>query len=163
MAEKVTFTSVQLLGFQRNADGGTANFSSSLTENVMRTLGWSAVPECMVKASPEGELDATVIDLKPNDKALSRHAITLDVKSINRFNVVRLELEQSRGKGHRMELRFTVHFTDVAGARKLEEYIQTCGKSSLAVSYTKRAVQEDLPGVEATEEQRQAALEIEVQ
>src|SRR5690242_12867265 len=113
MAERVTFTSVQLLGFQRNANGGTANFSSSLTENVMRALDWSEVPECMIKASPEGELDATVVELKPNDKALSRHAITLECKSIEAFQVVRVELEQSRGKGHRMELRFTVHFTDM--------------------------------------------------
>ena len=73
----------------------------------------------------------------------------IKTQKIGKFETVRLEIEGTKsGKGHRTELRLTVWYTDAKGARLLEEYIQTAGKSSLSVSYEKQAQQADLPGVE---------------
>lgn len=156
--DKLTFTSAQLLGFSRDASGGTATFSSTLNTNVEKAMGWTDIPSCATGATLEGELAASIIQLIPNDSELRRHEIQLDVARVNKFKVVRLELEGTRQVGHRQELRFTVQFSDVKGARKLEEYILTCGKSKVVVSYTKQAVQEDLPGVEIVEPDDQERL-----
>lgn len=149
--DKLTFTSAQLLGFSRDASGGIATFSSSLNSHVEKAMGWTDIPACATGATLEGELAASIIQLIPNDGELRRHEVQLDVARVNKFKVVRLELEGTRQVGHRQELRFTVQFSDVKGARKLEEYILTCGKSKVVVSYTKQAVQADLPGTEINE------------
>lgn len=158
--DKLTFTSAQLLGFSRDASGGTATFSSTLNTNVEKAMGWTDIPSCATGATLEGELAASIIQLIPNDSELRRHEIQLDVARVNKFKVVRLELEGTRQVGHRQELRFTVQFSDVKGARKLEEYILTCGKSKVVVSYTKQAVQEDLPGTELDDCDDQGSLGI---
>jgi threonyl-tRNA synthetase len=87
--------------------------------------------------------------LLPKEEALKRHAIALDTNKVAKFELVRREIEGKKGKGHRQELQFTVWFQDIKGARKLEEYLLTCGKSTLSISYTKQPQQADLPGVEA--------------
>lgn len=148
MAEKITFTAVQLRKFSRDSSGGKAEFSSSLTASIIKKMDWVEMPECLTGGKLEGELNAISLDLEPKDEALRRHKIQLDISAVNKFNTVRLELEDSRGKGHRTELRFKVKFTDVKGAGKLEAYMLTCGKSTLVVSYEKQAQQADLPGVE---------------
>lgn len=162
MAEKITFTGVQLLGFGRDSKGGKATFSAGLNGVVQRAMSWGEIPEFLTGGDLEGELSATVITLVPKEAELKRHETSIDVSKVSKFSSVRLELEGKKGKGHRTELRFTVTFSDQKGARKLEEYMQTCGKSSLIVSYEKQAVQADLPGTEvhATDEQRQAAMDI---
>lgn len=161
MAEKLTFTNVQLLGFSRSPKSGKAKFSSSLTSGVIKKLEWGEIQEFVTGANLDGELAATSIELLPKESELQRHQIQLDTSRVYKFQSVRLELDNSKGKGHKTELRFTVAFADPKGARKLEEYSQTCGKSSLIVSYEKQAVQESLiPDVQASDEQRQAAMEI---
>ena len=152
MPDKITFTSVQLLGFSRDADGGVAKFSATLGAPVMRALDWSEMPECLTGGKLEGELAASSLQLTPNDEALKRNAIQLETSKVGKFEVVRLELETSKGKGHRKELRFQASFSDIKGARKLEEYILTAGKSTAVVSYTKQAQQADLPGVEVRDD-----------
>lgn len=160
MAEKLTFTSVQLLSFSRGAKGGSATFSSSLNSTIQKKLSWTDIPECIVGGKLEGDLAATVITLTPKEPELRKHEFSLDCQRISGFQSVRLELEASKGKGHRTEIRFTVTFADPVGCRKLEAYMLTCGKSTMAVSYEKAAVQEEIPEVVATDEQRQAAMEI---
>lgn len=149
--DKLTFTSAQLLGFSRDAKGGTATFSCSMNANVEKAMGWTDAPSWLTGGNLEGELAASIVQLVPDDGSQHRHQMQLDVSRINGFNLVRRELEGTRQKGHRHELRFKVHYSDVKGARKLEEYILTCGKSKVVVSYTKQAVQADLPGTEIDE------------
>lgn len=111
------------------------------------------VPAMLTGANLEGDLHATSCDLIPSEGALKKHAVDLEINRVTKFEAVRLELEGKKGKGYRTELRFKVHFTDKAGARKLEQYMLTIGegKGSLTVSYTK---QTELPL--ATTDQRQA-------
>lgn len=157
MAETITFTNAQLLSFSRKPEGGTARFSASLTDKVSSAMGWADIPECLTGAKLDGELTASTATLAPNEKELRKHQTELEISRVGHFETIRLELERSKGKGHRTELRFSVIFSDANGARKLEQYITSCGKSRVTVSYTKAAEQEELPM--ATEEQRQAVLE----
>lgn len=149
MPEKLTFTSVELDSFGRSKTGVSAKFACSLNSAVINKMGWSEIPECMTGSDLEGEITAISLELVPDEGMLKKHAISLDLAQISKFKTVRLELEGKKGKGHRTELRFTVTSMDVKGARKLEEYILTAGKSKLIVSYEKQAKQEDLPGVDS--------------
>jgi hypothetical protein len=146
MPDKVTFLSAQLLSFKRKPNGGSAQFSCSLSQPMCRAMGWIAdIPAFVAKVERlDGDLAAHALYLVPKDRALERHAIELEITKVHKFKSVRLELEGSRGKGHRTEIRFQVDFADVKGARKLEEYILTCGKSTATVTYTRQAVQETL-------------------
>ena len=148
MSEKLTFTGVELLGLSRDSEGGKAKFSSSLTSAVIKKMGWGEIPEFVTGTSLEGELAATSVELVPKEQELQRHQIQLETRQVSKFLTVRLELDGKSGKGHRTQLRFTVSFADPKGARKLEEYMLTCAKSTLVVSYEKQAQQADLPGVE---------------
>lgn len=145
MPDKISFTSARLLSFSRKPTGGVAKFAASWNENVAKAMKWTDIPECMTGASLEGELMAETCELKPTQAEMKKHAIELKINRVADFKTVRLELEKTKGKGHRTELRFDVTFTDMAGAKKLEQYIQTMGddgKGTLSVSYV---VQEELP------------------
>lgn len=155
MADKITFSGVQLLGFSRDLHGGKATFSATFGSSVTTKMGWTEIPECLTGGSLEGELSATSLELVPKDAELKRHQIQLDITRVSKFLTVRLELEGKSGKGHRTELRFTAYFADPKGARKLEEYMLTCDKSTLVVSYEKQAQQADLPGVELKQDDQE--------
>ncbi len=139
MSEKLTFTGVELLGFSRDSEGGKAKFSSSLTSAIIKKMGWGEIPEFLTGGSLEGELAALSVELIPKEQELQRHHIQLETRQVSKFLTVRLELEGKSGKGHRTELRFTVLFQDTKGARKLEEYMLTCKKSTMVVNYEKCA------------------------
>ena len=151
--EKLTFTSVELDKFNRSKEGVTASFRASLNSQVMGKMGWSEIPECLTGASLEGELTAISLELIPADKALEKHAISLDLAKISDFAIVRLELEGKQGKGHRTELRFKVRSQDPQGARKLELYMLVAGKSRMPVSFEHQAKQEPLPGAQVAYDQ----------
>ena len=149
MAEKLTFTSVQLDKFGRNDKGVHADFSASLNSAVIQKMGWTEIPECLTGADLEGEITAISLELIPSDKELRKHAIELDLSKLHSFQTVRRELEGKKGKGYRTELRFKLSSQDVNGCRKLESYYLTANqKAQLTVAYEKAAVQEQLPGGE---------------
>jgi len=148
MPDKVTFLSAQLLSFKRKPEGGSAQFSCSLSRPMCSAMGWAAdIPEFVAGGKLDGALAAHNLYLTPKDKELARYAIELEISRVHKFKSIRLELENSRGQGHRTEIRFQVEFADVKGARKLEEYILTCGKSTATVTYTRQAVQEPLEAI----------------
>jgi hypothetical protein len=150
MADRLQFPTAELLKFSRKKEGGTAQFSSSITKAVMQTMEWTEIPDCATGCTLDGELAASNLTLTPKDEALKRFACDLDVNLVNSFVTVRRELEGKQGKGHRTELRFIAHFQDIEGARKLEEFLMTANKCSVTISYQKQAKQVYLPGVEAS-------------
>jgi hypothetical protein len=143
--QKLTFTSVELDKFSRNKEGCSAKFRASLNSQVIGKMGWTEIPECLTGADLEGELTCISLELIPSDEALSKHATQLDLAKIGKFQTVRLELENKKGKGHRTELRFTVETTDPQAARKLELYLLVANKSRLVISYEPPAKQEEMP------------------
>lgn len=143
----ITFQSAILNSISRKGKEGSASFTTSLSQAVCKALEWDGnIPDCLASAKPEGELMASSVELAPDQKDLSKHAVSLGVSHIKGFEIVRRELESSRGKGHRLELRFNVKFSDDDGCGRLERYMLTIGegKGKLAISYQKKAQQESL-------------------
>lgn len=154
----VSFPSAVLRSFSRNGKGANAAFTTSLTQAVCKALEWTHdIPDCLTNARPEGELVASSVELIPEQKDMVKQSVSLGVAKVNGFEIVRRELEGNRGKGHRLELRFNVGFSDADGCRRLEQYMVTIGeaKGKLNVSYQKAAKQESL----ISEEQAEATTE----
>src|ERR1700693_5258993 len=155
---ELAFTACVLQSFSRSTSGGVAKFPAALTTAVCKALDWEEMPDFLIGATPEGDVAASEAKLTPADKEFSKHAIVLGVSRVNKFQITRLELEGKKHKGHRLEVRFDLHFPDLKGCWKLEQYLLTVGnrKGSLNVQYNQ---QPKLPlGPQATEEQRQATM-----
>jgi hypothetical protein len=177
MSEKITFSGVRLLSFSRNGKkGGVAKFRGSVTEGVCERMGWPVPDERLMDSHPEGDLAATACELIPKDKEMRSHALTLQAQRVNKFEVLRRELEGKNGKGYRHELQFEVQFGDPLGCSKLEGFMLAAGlaKCGLVVAYQVEQQQElpgtrvdmsgaqsDLPNVSPTAEQEAAVAEIE--
>jgi hypothetical protein len=148
LAKKIVFQSAVVLSCKRDLSKATAQLSSSLTGPVASAMGWTDIPECATGANLDGELGATLLEISPKDKELSKHGFQLKVSKVYDFEVVRLELEGKSGKGHRQELRFKAAISDEQGMRKIEAYQLTIGegKGSCTVHYEPQPIQAELPG-----------------
>lgn len=155
---QLNFTKVLLLSFSRKATMGTAKFSAALSAPVKNALGWGEVPDWQKSSNPVGKLAASQIALDPRDPTLQKHSVILDgVTSVDGFEIIRTEATgktAKKTKSFKTELLFAVHFTDPAGAKKLEQYMQTAnaGDSSMVVTYEKEPEQGELPGTEESGE-----------
>lgn len=110
-----------------------------------------------VKEDLEGKLSGGSIVLRCQDKLVSAD-FDMPYKSIGGFQLLRLELEQRKGKGFRRELRFSGTFDFSEGCATMESYMNQTANAAgeLTVTFTKEPEQSELPL--ASEEQRQAVL-----
>lgn len=163
--ETITFTSAVLKSFTRDHKRAKAHFSASFSQAVSRSMGWCDPHESHTGEALDGELAAQSMILTPNDGPLSKNEISVDISKVYAFQAVRREIEGKKGKGYRFELHFETQFADTNGCALLEEYITTVGdgKGKLRIAYTKQPKQMDIDGIQASEEQRSAQREIEVQ
>jgi hypothetical protein len=143
MSQKVTFSKVTLLSFSRKVEHGTAKFSAMPSKAVSKSMGWGDFPEWQKSGQPEGMLAASLAELMPSDSALAKHSIELAVSSVRDFELVRLQSNKGKSskkvRATKTELHFSMDFSDPTGARKLEEYMQVAGESTLRVTYEKQA------------------------
>jgi hypothetical protein len=101
----------------------------------------------------------------PGKSELQKHAFQLEgAGKVRNFEFVRVQVKKGKSAAKsptfRTELHCAIDFTDAnRGGAKLEAYMQSVDESSMKVTYEKVAEQEELPGVETTDEQRQATME----
>lgn len=160
MSKSINFTSAILTGFGRTLKGGYANFECALTQGVIKAMGWTDTPDFLRGAKPDGELAGTVLQLTPNDKEMSRHAVEIKCSGVASFEIIRKELEGTKqGKGHRQMLRFEVDLAEPGACGKLEKYMMTLGdaKAEVRVYYEPQATQVDLPGTQSGDKQEPLA------
>jgi hypothetical protein len=161
MSDILQFPTVVLKGFKRDKNGGEATFMSTFPKSIGDAMGWNGFPPGATSVNLEGELAARNMKLTPKDGPLAKWTTTFEIQLVHGFQAFRLESEGTRGKSHRIELRFKVDFADREGCRYLEEYMTNAGeaKASLEVSYTKQAEQTDLidDKTPALDEQRRLA------
>jgi hypothetical protein len=142
MPDTIKFTGVILKSFSRKpASGGVAAFRSNYpTEGTCKAMGWGGMASGQTSANLEGRLAATHADLQPKDSELGKWQIEFDATAVDSFEGVRFEVEGKRGKGHRLEMNFKVHFADKTACAALEAYMTTMGegKGTLTVSYVKQ-------------------------
>jgi hypothetical protein len=152
MSDTLVFSGVSLKGFARTAKAGHAAFASSYpTKKICDEMGWGGMPEGVLSQKMEGELHASHMVLEPKEDGLKKHRVKMDVTGITGFQGFRLETEGSRGKGHRLEMRFNVGFVAAEACKDLERFLMTCGeaKCSLTVSYVKQSEMALTEGQEA--------------
>lgn len=146
--QTITFIGVQILSFTRTRKLTNIKLACELSTPVMKKMEWTEAPACYTGGGLEGDITASGVKLQPSERALAQEFIELDAATLKKFKTVRLEIEGTRGVGHRTELRFDCITNDMKAGQKLEKYMVRAvdGKSQLRVSYTERddAEQADL-------------------
>ena len=142
---QLVFQNAVLRKIERDAESGKLYFSASLTAAVSKAFGWDEPPEGASSLKMEGELTGGNLILSPREAGITIQ-VDCDFSTIGHFEIARLETENSRGKGHRNELRFVVKFGGIDTAAKAEGWLTKVGesKAELRVNYLKQAT---LPGV----------------
>lgn len=160
---KLKFLDTVLVRFTRNGKGGTVKLQTPLTISVATQLGWidegASLEETGIlrpwqtACDCEGDYHPKSFQLIPKDSTLKSHAMTLDVSRVHRLVVVRREIENKKGKGKTLQLTFAADFSDFAGCKKLEQYMQTVDKSTLQLSYEQQMPLAEVEGDEPDEDQ----------
>lgn len=151
MSKRFTARNTLLREVKRTSRGGTCKFTFPLTPKVAKSLGWPELPDGTKGWSPEdSELNATLIELTPNNEELKQHSMTLDASHMGSFAIIRKAKKKGKDSVKASEkiteVLCTVQFSDPEGAGKLERYIQNAARSEMLVCYTPEAVQDELPG-----------------
>lgn len=158
---KIGFTRVVLIDFSRKAKEGTAHFSASLTRSVIDTMGWGEALDWQQQITPAGRLLATKVELVPKSDDIAKHALSLDTTLIDGFEIIRKEADGKTAKklkSKTTKLTFTVHFSDMNGCRKLEQFFLAANDGGgMTVTYEKEPEQATLE--EAPAESKQGQLE----
>lgn len=149
MSLKLNFSKVQLLSFSRKPSEGTIKVSCAPTKTVSKALGWDEVPEWQKSACPVGGLAASIVEFTPANSDQAKHAIEITASSVRDFEFVRVQVKKgktaNKAPTYKLELHCAIDFSDPAGAKKLEAYMQTIGESTMRVTYERAAEQTEIP------------------
>jgi hypothetical protein len=166
----------KLAEFRRvDAESATAKFHTLLANKsipkLFKHLDWQLPGETSSLDSFDTKLaggnfiltaeqDDTMEAKSRNGKVNTRAEVDIEYVQASSFQVLRMEIEGRKGKGFRRELRLAVKFKQDDGCALLEAYMMTTGqrRGTLRLRYLPEPVQ---AVIEATDEQRQAALKIE--
>ena len=139
------------------------HFSAELTKPVSEAMEWGEFPESVANAKLTGELSGDKFILTPTDKKLKDFEIQLQCSRVEDFQLVRKKSED--GESIITSIRFVCIVESIGAIASIEEWMRSVGAApaALKVTYHEQAELELRGGVTATDEQRQAALEIPVQ
>ena len=141
MSKLFTAQNALLVSTRRDKNGGHAKLKFQLTKRVTDALDWPEMPEGTAEWIPDvDELQATLIELTPNNEELKKFSVSIDVQSIDDFVIVRKKKKVGKNfvKAGKVitEVICKVHFADPKGCAKLEQYIQSAARSEMLVVYT---------------------------
>lgn len=134
---KTKFTGLTLKSFTRKPEGIDASFSSNLTAELIRSMGWGELRDHEKSVKLEGSLAAQTITVNGSG-TLSSFEVSIEAQSLGDFEGVRREIEGKKQKGFRHELHFKVKSADRTGARDLEKFILSIpeGKGTMIVMHS---------------------------
>lgn len=135
--QKIDFTGAVLTKIERTSKEGRAHFSASLTDSLSKAMEWGELPDGAISVKMDGDIPAQTATLVPTDKELREKGIEFGITKVDGFQVVRLEVERTKGVATRREVRFVVGFAGVGICALLESYMTRLGdtKAKLTVSY----------------------------
>jgi hypothetical protein len=163
----IVFPSCTIASFSRvDPSSGEVKFHCELplkgTDKLFERMNWQMPGDTTTEQGLEGKLEGGNFILTAKDKLVSPE-VDIGYKEIKGFKCFRFEIKKHKGKGYRRELRMTATFdaSEPTALAKLEAYqfVSDNAMGSLKVNYVIRPEQQEL-GASATEEQRQAGLEI---
>jgi hypothetical protein len=138
-------------------------------QGLFKRMGWSVPGEKVSMEKLDGSLSGGHFILTSQNKLVDAE-VEIAFGKMGGFSVHRFELEGKKKKGFRRELRFKSTFELEDGCALLESYMMRSdnARGTLQVTYLKEPVQTtiddsaqlSIPDVEATEEQKAAAREI---
>ena len=122
-------------------------------DSLCRKMGWQVPDDKTTEQGLEGKLEGGSIVLLCDTNIGKAVEIDMPFKAISGFKLLRLELEQKKGKGFRRELRFNGTFDYAEGAATFESYMNRTANTegTLTVTYLKENVQ---TAIELTEAQQ---------
>lgn len=145
----VNFSSAVLISSSRTKTTTTLLFSAELTKSVAKAMEWGEqeLPDKASGIKMDGKLAGGTFSLAPRQGAqgvldgIAPAELECGLGSCGHFQIVRREIEQSRGKGFRRELRFKVTSSDVDASAKAEAWLTTIGetKGTLKLNYAAKA------------------------
>jgi hypothetical protein len=164
MPLKLTFSKVVVQSFTRKPASGTVKISCAPSKAVAKAMGWGEVPDWQKSSAPAGKLDASIVEFVPSKSEVGKFAFEFKGSATVRdFQFIRVQVKKgktaAKAPTFRTELHCAIDFTDANGGKHLEAYMQSVDESSIRVTYEKEPEQDELPGVETTDEQRQATME----
>lgn len=154
---KTKFTGLTLKSFTRKEGGIDISFSSNLTAELIKSMGWAPMLDHETSATFTGALAAQTLTLN-GAGTLSSFEVSIEAQSVGGFEGVRREIEGKKQKGYRHELHFKAKSADRTGCRDLEKFLLSIpeGKGTMIVIHSPTPPKQDDLGL--TEEQRQATL-----
>ncbi len=147
MGDKVVFRGMTVKYFDfRQTKGGIYTriyCSSEFTQPIMDAMGWEDPGDSLKKGTLEGEMAATKMSVKPNDKKLAQHAFDLDISGVHSFVLSRVV---KKDQVHRV-LHFTIETAQPDAETVLAQFIRPMklAECQLTVHYS---VQDTLPGTQ---------------
>ncbi len=173
----ITFGNAQIARFTRvSTELGWIKWRCLISkgyEKVFSEMGWE-LPSARTRIQDlDGSLEGGYFVLTPSRAALSLRSqdrtvdtdaeVNIEYVAMTSFKCCRVPNEDPSKPGTRLELRFISTFKCADGAANLEAYMTRTGnaRGSLRVAYLRPPEQVVIPDIEATNEQRQAVLEME--
>lgn len=161
MSQKLTLQKVSILSFSRKSTGGTVKVMCPVNKTIAKAMGWDdGFPQWQKSATCDKTLAASLCEFTPTHEGLVKHAIDLATSKVRDFELIRTQIKNgksaNKAPAFKTEVHCSIDFTDESGAQKLEGYIQRVPESNLKVTYEPKAEQQDLEGVEQTDERARA-------
>lgn len=121
-------TGCHLHSVHRDTMCGKLKFRANLTKDFVKKMQWSDLGAGQVDAGMQGVIqDATLIMSADQENLFANGEFRADVQSVGKFQVVRLELKDKRGKGFRFVLDFEARFVQEGIAALAEAWIMKSG------------------------------------
>jgi hypothetical protein len=133
--------------------------SCDMSDKILETMEWEAVPDNVSSAKLKGFLACEKIVITPTEKKLKDFEMELQCSRISKFEFSRTQ----EGEKPVTRLKFVCIVEQQGAIGYIENWMRSVGEAPAALAAT-YVEQEDLPleggdGPQATEEQRKAAME----
>ncbi|TAK97799.1 MAG: hypothetical protein EPO08_20765 [Rhodospirillaceae bacterium] len=155
----VMFSGTRLLEVRRNTKRGTLVFSADLTPSVAKVMGWTELPDKCIGSKMAGAINAASLIFAPKQKDLfGAGEFRAECQTLAHFQIVRLEIEQSRGKGFRHEIRFSGTFHAEGVAALAESWLISVGEGQGQLRVTGIIAESAEPGGEDDDDDSEPPL-----
>lgn len=126
-----SLSGVILNSVHRSSKEGTLKFRANLSKEFSRKMEWGDLSVGQTSANMEGAIvDAARIMAAEQSGLFAAGEFRADVQKVSKFEILRMEVENKRGKGHRFVLDFEAKFVKSGIAALADEWILAVGSGA---------------------------------